>query len=102
MISADLPFAVAEACARQSARSCVPLYTVGACGDLNHIDVSSGGTTQKGDENAARMGTILSGEVPERGGASLPVSGVLQVKTRTVELELPRSTPRMSPRPRGS
>ena len=88
MISADLPFTVTESLRSAIGGELVTLYTSGACGDLNHIDVSWA-EPQKGDENAARMGTILSGEVLKAWRHLAPVSGALQVKTRAVQLELP-------------
>ena len=40
----------------------VTLFSAGCCGDVNHIDVNWS-EPQRGFGNAARMGTILAGEV---------------------------------------
>ena len=88
-ISADLPFTVTENLRAAIGEELVTLYTSGACGDLNHIDVSWT-EPQKGHENAARMGTILAGEVLKTWRDLVPVAGKLQAKSRTVELELPQ------------
>ena len=88
LISADLPYTVTESLRRAIGASLVTVYTSGSCGDLNHIDVNWS-EPQKGHENAARMGTILSGEVlkawPQLGG----VDGSLQVRRRIVQLDIP-------------
>jgi hypothetical protein len=87
-LSADLPFTVTESLRKAVGDGLVTLYTSGACGDLNHVDVTWA-EPQKGDENAARMGTILAGEVLKTWRHLEPVTGKLQVRSRTVELELP-------------
>ncbi|MGI9243079.1 MAG: hypothetical protein ACR2RV_19940, partial [Verrucomicrobiales bacterium] len=87
-ISADLPYTVTENLRSALGEKLVTVYTSGACGDLNHIDVSWA-EPQKGHGNAARMGTILSAEVLKTLRHLEPVTGMLQAKTRTVELELP-------------
>lgn len=87
-ISADLPFTVTENLRSAVGENLVTLYTSGACGDLNHIDVTWA-EPQKGNENAARMGTILAGEVLKTWRHLAPVTGLLQVKSRTVKLDLP-------------
>jgi neutral ceramidase len=88
-ISADLPFTVTENLRKAVGSDLVTVYTSGACGDLNHVDVTWA-ASQKGHENAARMGTILSGEVLKAWRNLEPVDGLLQVKTRMVELAIPK------------
>jgi hypothetical protein len=70
----------------------ITLYTSGACGDLNHIDVTWK-EPQKGQGNAARMGTILAGEVLKTWRHLKPVDGPLQVRSRMVELDVARFSP---------
>jgi len=88
LISADLPFTVSENLRAALGDRLVTVYTSGACGDLNHIDVSWA-EPQKGHGNAARMGTILAAEVLKTMRHLTPVTGTLQVKSRSVQLELP-------------
>ncbi|MEM7385060.1 MAG: hypothetical protein AAF514_08960, partial [Verrucomicrobiota bacterium] len=61
-LSADLPFTLTENLRQALGEDLVTLYVSGACGDLNHIDVQWK-EPQKGNQNAARMGTILAGAV---------------------------------------
>ena len=71
----------------------VTVYTSGCCGDINHIDVKWA-EAQGGDANAARMGTILTGEVFKTWPKLKPVdSNAIRVKTAKVLLPLPKITP---------
>ena len=88
-ISADLPYTLTENLRSAVGEDLVTLYTSGACGDLNHVDVTWK-EPQKGPENAARMGTILAGEVLRTWRHLQPMDGKIQVKTRMVSLELPK------------
>ena len=88
-ISADLPFTLTENLKAAVGKDLVTLYTSGACGDLNHVDVTWK-EPQKGPENAARMGTILAGEVLRTWRHLQPIEGILQMKSRMVSLELPK------------
>jgi hypothetical protein len=90
-ISADLPYTLTKNLRDALGKDVVTLYTSGACGDLNHIDVTWR-EPQKGHENAARMGTILAGEVLRSWRHVEPVQGRLQIASRQVELPLPKIT----------
>ena len=87
-LSADLPFTVTENLRAALHEDLITVYTTGACGDLNHIDVTWA-EPQKGHENAARMGTILAGEVLRTQRDLKPVDGALRVASSTVSLEVP-------------
>lgn len=89
IISADLPFTLTENLRAAIDADLVTLYTSGACGDLNHVDVTWN-ARQKGPENAARMGTILAGEVLKTWRHLEPVVGKLQVRSTRVALDLPK------------
>jgi hypothetical protein len=89
LISADLPYTVTENLRKAVGDQLVTVYTSGACGDLNHVDVNWA-EPQKGHENAARMGTILSAEVLRAWPQLEAVQGPLQVRSATVDLEIPK------------
>jgi hypothetical protein len=56
--SADYPGALSRTLKRVLGDEAVCLFTVGACGDINHIDV-----TRRTQRSAEQIGTILAGEV---------------------------------------
>ena len=60
--SADYPYTLAKILADVKGPDMLTAFTIGTAGNINHIDVKSG-TPQKGNEEAARIGTILAGEV---------------------------------------
>lgn len=90
-ISADLPYALSEALARFHGEDAVTVYTTGAAGDVNHVNVQWG-SPQKGHDNAARMGMILAGEVLSQWPAMQSIDGPLKVRSEMVELALPKVT----------
>ncbi|MGK0185735.1 MAG: neutral ceramidase [Verrucomicrobiales bacterium] len=90
-ISADLPYTVTENLRSAWGKNLVTVYTSGACGDLNHVDVSWP-EPQKGHGNAARMGTILAAEVLRSQRRLASVQGLLQVGNATVSLAIPTFT----------
>jgi hypothetical protein len=60
--SADYPYTLSTLLARVKTPQMLTLFTMGAAGNINHIDVSTK-KPQKGHEEAARLGTVLAGEV---------------------------------------
>lgn len=90
-LSADLPYTVTESLKAALGKDLVTVYTSGACGDLNHVDVSWP-EPQKGHGNAARMGTILAAEALRAQRHLTPVSGFLQVSHTMVSLAIPTFT----------
>jgi len=60
--SADYPYTLSTLLARVKTPQMLTLFTMGASGNINHIDVSTK-KPQKGHEEAARIGTVLAGEV---------------------------------------
>lgn len=92
-VSADMPATVAKLLADVKGPEMVTLYTTGCCGDVNHINVTWA-DPQKGPEQAARMGIMLTGAVlrawPQLRNAEPPV---LRCKSEIVKLPLPPITP---------
>jgi len=92
-ISADMPATLARLIGEVYGRELVTLYATGCCGDVNHIDVQWG-QRQHGHDNAARMGTILAGEVLRTIPRLQPVAAApLQTLSETVWLPLAPITP---------
>lgn len=91
--SADMPGTLYSLLGSVKGPGMVAIYTTGCCGDINHIDVRWP-ETQRGFENAARMGIILAGSVLETWPRLKPVGdGPLRVRSRMVPLPLPEVSP---------
>ena len=85
--SADYPYTLALELAKARGASLLTLFTIGAAGNINHIDVKSG-TPQKGHGEAARIGTVLSRAVVKTMENLQPVSGgLIRTASRTVLLD---------------
>ncbi len=85
-LSADLPFQLSQSLSRVLGEDLVTLYATGACGDVNHVNVSWS-EPQKGHENAARMGVVLAGSVLKTWPELRSVEGGLRVASERVQLE---------------
>jgi len=85
--SADLPFALSHSLGQVLGEDLITVYTTGACGDVNHVDVGWG-EPQKGHGNAARMGVVLAGSVLKTWPELVQVNGPLRVTSEIVELPL--------------
>ncbi|WP_435015538.1 neutral/alkaline non-lysosomal ceramidase N-terminal domain-containing protein [Tundrisphaera sp. TA3] len=91
--SGDMPATVADLLGRFKGPEMVTVYTSGCCGDINHINVNWG-DPQKGHENAARMGVILSAEVLRAWPRLAPeTAGSLRVERVKVKLPSAPITP---------
>lgn len=91
--SADMPATIADLMGRFKGPDMVTVYTSGCCGDINHIDVQWA-TPQGGNENAARMGTILAGEVFKTWPKLKAIdAGALRVRSKMVPLPLAKIEP---------
>lgn len=87
-LSADYPGAMARILAGYKGPDMLTLFTNGACGDLNHINVQWDGP-QKGPEEAHRLGTILAAAVFKAYMRLTPLEDcTLSVKSSIVELPL--------------
>jgi neutral ceramidase len=85
--SADYPYTLATILGKIKGPDMLTVFTIGAAGNINHIDVKSA-VLQKGNEEAARIGTVLAGEVLKTYARLNPVSNnALQVLNRTVALD---------------
>jgi neutral ceramidase len=91
--SADYAYTLSTLLGKLKGQGMLTLFTIGAAGNINHIDVKSS-APQKGHEEAARIGTILSGEVLKTYARLEPVrSSNVQILHRTVTLDLARLEP---------
>ncbi len=86
-ISADYPATLATILGKVKGANMLTVFTNGGCGNINHIDVSTE-RVQKGHEEAARIGTVLAGEVIKTYARLEPVApgGPAAVATRTLQL----------------
>ena len=90
--SADYPHALSKALAAAKGDDVVTAFSVGTCGDINHINVASD-APQKGHGEAARIGTRLAAEVLRTFDVAKPASdGPLRVSSEAVEFALPPVT----------
>jgi neutral ceramidase len=84
--SADYAYTLSRLLAEAKAPDLMTLFTIGAAGNINHIDTSSA-EPQKGHIEAARIGTILAGDVLKAWRGLQPVEpGALRVASETVNL----------------
>jgi neutral ceramidase len=91
--SADYPGTLAQLLGRVKGPDMVTLFTAGCCGDINHIDVSTK-TPQHGYGEAARIGTVLAGEVLKTYARLTPVQTFgPRGKRELVSLDLPENKP---------
>ncbi|MDP3070260.1 MAG: hypothetical protein Q8N18_08225 [Opitutaceae bacterium] len=86
--SADYPFTLAQLLGRVKSPGMLTLFTIGCSGDINHVDVSTK-TPQKGPAEAARIGTVLAGEVVKTYARLAPVATAApRVRSALVQLPL--------------
>jgi len=86
-VSADYPATTASILGRVKGGDMLTLFTNGACGNINHIDVTTK-RPQKGHAEAARIGTVLAGEVIKTYASLQPVNDLtLRVGSRTLQLQ---------------
>jgi hypothetical protein len=98
--SADYPGALARRLAEYKGPEMVTLFANGACGNINHVNVNWA-EPQKGTQEAARLGTILAGDVFKAWMQLKPVAaGALRVSTEIVKLPLPELKPGAAERAR--
>jgi neutral ceramidase len=87
-ISADYPATIASILGKVKGPDMVTVFATGACGDLNHLDNSST-EKQRGHDEAARIGTVLAGEVVKTYTRLKPVAdGPVRAKRQPVSLPL--------------
>ncbi len=85
--SADYPKTLATILGQVKGKDMLTLFTIGAAGNINHIDVKSA-APQKGPEEAAQLGTVLAGEVLKTYTRLHPIADTtLHIASRTVSLQ---------------
>ncbi|MCL4782816.1 MAG: neutral/alkaline non-lysosomal ceramidase N-terminal domain-containing protein [Bryobacterales bacterium] len=86
--SRDYPYTLARALEAARGEGLVTLFTLGCAGNLNHIDVSSA-RQQRGNGEAARIGSVLAAAVLKALGELRPVADMpIRVSSREVALPL--------------
>ena len=86
-VSADYAYTLSNVLSKVKGPGMLTVFTIGAAGNINHIDVTSS-DPQKGHGEAARIGTVLAGEVIKTYARLTPVTSAnLQVASRAVALE---------------
>src|SRR5574341_627614 len=84
--SADYPYTLSALLEKIKGPEMVTIFTQGTSGNVNHIDVRSA-AEQKGHTEAARIGTVLAGEVLKTYTRMVPVAaGAIQVRSDIVKL----------------
>jgi neutral ceramidase len=87
--SADYPFTLAKLLGKIHGPEMLTMFTIGAAGNINHIDVKSR-EPQKGHAEARRIGTVLAGEVLKTSARLAPLAqGPLLARAETIALPLP-------------
>jgi hypothetical protein len=87
-ISADYPHTLSRLLGEYNGTGMLTIFANGACGNINHVDVKWK-DPQKGQHEAARIGTILAANVLQAYKKVEPVSGLLRARSEIVKLPLP-------------
>lgn len=91
--SADYPGTIAKLLGETKGPEMLTVFTIGAAGNVNHINVSSA-TPQSGPAEAARIGTILAaGTLKALDRLESMPAERLQFRSETVRLPLPEVQP---------
>jgi hypothetical protein len=91
-LSADYPATLARVLAKLYGPEALTLFTIGAAGNINHIDVRVK-DPQKGPAEARRVGTILAGEVIKTMARLKPAEATqLRFAREVVALPAPKHT----------
>ena len=92
-VSADYPYTLGALLAKVKGRDMLTVFTIGTAGDINHVDVSTK-DPQKGPGEAARIGTILAGEVIKTYARLKPVTTTApRARREIIKLDLAAITP---------
>ena len=87
-ISADMPYTLSRILGEVKGTGMITMFTQGCCGNINHINVKTGGD-QSGAAEAERIGTVLAGEVIRTGTMLKPLNiDNISVKSEIVPLPL--------------
>lgn len=85
--SADYPYTLAKILGAVKSANMLTMFTIGAAGNINHIDVTNK-DPQKGNEEAARIGTVLAGEILKTYTRLLPITAK-SIGASSVKVPLP-------------
>lgn len=92
-VSADFPAPLAAALAKAKGPGMLTIFTTGACGDINHVNVNSP-ALQNGPDEAQRIGNALADEVVKTYDHLRPLpGGPLRARSEIVSLPLPELGP---------
>ena len=84
--SADYPYTLARSLGEAKGPEMLTVFSLGACGNINHIDVKTK-ERQKGHAEAARIGTVLAASVLETWpGLRAVDAGAVKARSRRVSL----------------
>lgn len=85
--SADYPYTLSQILGGVKGNGMLTMFTIGCAGNINHIDTSTK-RPQKGHEEAARIGTVLAGEVLKTLTRLTPVDdGALKTRSERIQLK---------------
>lgn len=91
--SADYSYTLGRVLKLAKGDSFFTLFTIGAAGNVNHLDTSRSGQ-QSGFEEAARIGAVLAGDVLKVIQSAPPVTDTtIRVSDRIVKIPVPHYTP---------
>jgi neutral ceramidase len=91
--SADYPYTIARTLGQIKGPEMMTLFTIGAAGNVNHIDVKSK-ERQQGHAEAQRIGMVLAGETIKTYARMKPVAaGPVRVKNEIVRIPLAEIKP---------
>ena len=91
--SANYPYTLGSLLGKLKGPDMLTMFTIGTAGNINHVDVKSR-DPQKGPGEAARIGTVLAGEVLKTYTRLRPVKGdAVRVKREIADLPLPKLEP---------
>jgi hypothetical protein len=88
--SSDYPFTLAKILGAVKSPDMLTVFTIGCAGDINHVNFGIR-DPQKGHEEAARIGTVLAGEVLKTYTRLTPVrTAAPRVRREILKLPLPK------------
>jgi hypothetical protein len=91
--STDYPLSLGKSLREVKDPQMLTLFTIGTAANINHINVKSG-AQQNGQEEAARIGTVLASEVLRTyAKMKSPITGPLKVSREIVKLPVPELKP---------
>ncbi|MCC6589471.1 MAG: hypothetical protein IT168_22415 [Bryobacterales bacterium] len=91
--SADYPYTLSKILGGVKGNDMLTLFTIGTAGNINHVDVTNK-LPQKGHQEAARIGTVLAGEVLKTYTRLTPVEDApLVTRRERIQLAPAKVTP---------